>query len=663
MLLHPTFSDDELEASYIETVPCRGGLLAAVTDPSSDSSVVYASLNARAWSGSQQSDSVIWQDDYARYGWYDARVEYTEQGPPGDHGNYSRSLAGGVAGAAVVLGSYDGEQASFAQTRLQVTRDCHTWTNVDLPQFESYGVPPVGITILRGGFLAYGALTVDTPEGVTWWSADGSSWNESRMPFAPAAIWTGADGAVAMEEPVGAPKGSRRWATSPDGSTWHVVAASSGFVPNLGQVASDGNHIVVVGSRSGEPPFRMWSSTNGTDWQSIAMASAPPGLGGVAGRQDLDVLPDGVIAFAPDGGAWFGRATATRVPKPTPWAPSTPQPSPTEPPGTVPPISTATWTGLTIRPISGGPVGATSIATWTRGYLAMRAAQLPRAAAVWVSHNGLAWEHLPTDTFGSVRSVMAAQCRNQVLVAVTRPSGTSAVYRSGDGLRWRRVTGAPRVLAQRGHIAGDERGAIIAATDGAFYLTRDCTTWTGIHRAAEGRGINEVAAANGEYVAIECETSSIGRPPGITWWSTNLDRWHSVRNGECVYDTAPGAHGWMGVHWPVGVPSTTQAARSLDGRHWRYIDDPLGNWSGEGLGAMGTYAGDGIRILGYALETPYGAPSVRYVTSADGVHWTRLRLKGRVGRAETGFVTVLLLRNGVLFVGDLQTWFGAAMAK
>jgi len=90
--------------------------------------------------------------------------------------------------------------------------------------------------------------------------------------------------------------------------------------------------------------------------------------------------------------------------------------------------------------------------------------------------------------------------------------------------------------------------------------------------------------------------------------------------------------------------------------------DPLGNVAsgavGPGSGSNGLFSGDGTRLIGYGIRTANESPE--YWTSLDGTHWTRLVLTGDSTATEPtpGGVTPFLLRNGVLFVGDKESWFG-----
>ena len=78
------------------------------------------------------------------------------------------------------------------------------------------------------------------------------------------------------------------------------------------------------------------------------------------------------------GGSPTPSATSSSV-TPT----STPAPTPTPGP-TVPPVSTTTWTGLTVQVVAGAPAGITNLFSWSGGYLAIAQPDPNAAQTAWL---------------------------------------------------------------------------------------------------------------------------------------------------------------------------------------------------------------------------------------------------------------------------------------
>ena len=613
-----------------QAAPCGSGVVAIVNG--SANALAYFSVDGSSWTRTQTL-----ADSFTSY-------------PP--------RLAGTDAGAAVVLGGM------WGSTSLWFTSDCGTWTQVSLPKGPDASITPTGVTVMDGGFLAYGALSpkdsVAATTGAAWWSTDGKNWTAESLPASPSLIYGGSVGAAASLEAQFQPGVvTDRWASSPDGATWQMAPATTVFPPTLGQAASDGNRIVVMGSADGKPPFGLWSSTDGADWQSLTIAGDPGAADGVLGDTDFFVLPGGVLRVS-EAGVWYG-AAGTGPMAASPRVAPTPLPSL---PGTFPPTTTATWTGLTVRPLSRGPVGATSFAAWPGGYLAMADADVSSATPVaWVSRDGESWTPLPSATFGNATRLTAASCRDQILVAAGDAAGNTSVWRSSDGLTWQ-PSAAPPVQMNTESIAGNAGGAIALTADARVAYTTDCSTWQ-IVDPAQGSGVElgPIAASATTYLVSGCapmsDKTAAAPPAGTSWWSTDGQHWHAASGGDCLLNMAAGSQGFVAQTRPMATPGTVGFVGSADGKTWSNRDDPLGYWSGgEGDGtALGSLTGDGNRILAYGTTQQSQVPA--YWTSLDGRHWTDLRLVGDAP-ALPHDVTPVLLRNGVLFIGTQGTWFGAA---
>lgn len=573
--------------------------------------------------------------------------------------NYPPRLAGTDAGAAVVLGG------QWGQTTLWFASDCRTWKQVTLPQAPGGSVTPTGVTTMRGGFLAYGALSPKNPEaatfGAAWWSADGVTWNAVPMPASPSLIYSGSGGAFAALEAQFQPgMDTYEWATSADGEAWQMAQTAPAFVPSLGQAASDGRHIVVMGSTDNNAPFGLWSSTDGAQWQSLVVGGDPAAMDGVEGALDFFVLPGGVLRVS-DAGVWYGAAGSGPIPTATTGI-ATPLPSLG---GSVPAVSTAAWKGLALRQLTDGPNGATGLASWAGGYVAVRDADASSAAAsAWVSRDGVSWLRLPAASFGSATRLIAGRCRSGVIVAGGDAAGETWLWQSSDGLTWQKST-APQLKIDSQSLAGNANGAIAITADGNVAATADCASWQTVDlpigSAAE---IGPVAASSGTYFISGCPaladaTRGATPPAAGSWWSTDGQKWHATTGGDCLAAVASGQGGFVAETRTLATPGTTDFVGSADAHSWKAYTDPLGYWSeGEGSGsANGQFVGDGTRILGYG--NPQQSQVSGYWTSLDGRRWTKLPLSGNTAGLPDD-VTPIVLRDGVLFVGQNATWFGKA---
>jgi hypothetical protein len=620
------------DSEFGAAAPCGSGAVVVVNG--SNNALAYYTNDGKTWTQTQTLD--------------DGFMDY----PP--------RLTGTDAGAAIVLGGF------WGQTSLWYTGDCQTWNQVTLPQGAAPSITPMGVTTMNGGFLAYGALSPKDPAaasiGAAWWSVDGKNWTAKSLPASPSLMYGASNGAAASLEAQFQPgMDTVKWASSPDGATWQMAPTTPVFVPTLGQAASDGRHIVVMGSVDGQPPFGLWSSIDGAHWHSLAVYGDPGATDGDPGALDFFVLPDGVVRISA-GGVWYGAASTAPVPA-QPSTEPTPLPSLS---GTVPPASTAAWSSLTVRPLSDGPTGATSVASWPGGYLAVRDADASSATPMaWVSRDGASWLRLPQAGFGNATRLMAGRCRDQVLVVAGDAAGVTSIWRSGDGLAWH-LTTAPNLQVKQGALSGNARGAIAITSEGQIASTTDCASWQTVDLTnGPDVELGPIAASDGTYFVSGCApladrgAGADATSAPTSWWSTDGQQWHAAAGASCLTGLSAGGQGFVTETRPQATPGTVEFLGSADGRNWSAYDDPLGYWSGgEGSGsANGGFLGDGTRILGYG--TPIQSQVLGYWTSLDGRHWTELHLSGDT----SGFsdnVTPVLLRNGILFLGPQGTWFGAA---
>ena len=152
----------------------------------------------------------------------------------------------------------------------------------------------------------------------------------------------------------------------------------------------------------------------------------------------------------------------------------------------------------------------------------------------------------------------------------------------------------------------------------------------------------------------------------VAWWSGDGLHWtratveaHPGDGFAAVYSAESGL---IALSSTGDVPGRTSFWTSADGHAWKLSSaNPMGVIeSGEGVGsANGVFSGDGARLLGY--DPGATASSAVYWTSLDGTNWTRLSVTGDTTVASILDLVPFLLPDGILFNGDNQNWFGAAV--
>jgi hypothetical protein len=364
-------------------------------------------------------------------------------------------------------------------------------------------------------------------------------------------------------------------------------------------------------------------------------------------------------------------ATASRQPgSPSPSAspnasPSpTPTPTPALPSGSVPPVSDATWTGLHLQLLSGGPVDVSSVAAWSGGYVALGQGNERAPLPAWVSRDGRGWVSLPAGTFGSPVLALAAPCSNGVVVATQSYSGDTLVWHSTDGVTWTSSAASPMRLSQHSDLAGSATGVVAILAEPPYGLTfsPDGANWQTVSLpGSSSASVQGVAAFGTGFVAVG-ESGTEPRSP-VAWWSPDGLSWTlasvASRAGDGFLDVSAAGAGLVALSQDGGVPGTTTFWTSSDGRTWRVSSaDPLGTVTvGVGSGANGLFVGDGARILGYGIRAE-NRPTEYWVT-LDGTRWNRLALTGDAAAAEAGGTIPFLMRDGVLFSSAEGSWFGA----
>jgi hypothetical protein len=372
--------------------------------------------------------------------------------------------------------------------------------------------------------------------------------------------------------------------------------------------------------------------------------------------------------------------SASASPSPSPSASPSLGPSPTPtvplPSGSVPPISSASWTGLRLQAIDGGPVGVESVVAWSGGYLALGHSSQGFRLTAWISRDGRRWVALPAQTFGQAIDAHAAALDDGLLVATEEPAGEATVWRSADGVTWTSSPAPALPLSQVGHLAGSARGVVAIGLNDQHVIafSADGIAWQTVTLPGSAAfRVQDVATFGTGFVAVgdagPGDASTRSESP-VAWRSADGRAWKVLavapaHPGDGFVSVEAGGTGLMAYGTTVGAtPGLGSFWTSSDGRGWTVsAADPLGIMDqGEGSGsANGLFSGDGTRILAYGIRT-VDQPAECWV-SFDATHWTKLALTGDAATAlaPTAGVRPFLLRDGVLFSGDQGSWFGATV--
>jgi hypothetical protein len=378
-----------------------------------------------------------------------------------------------------------------------------------------------------------------------------------------------------------------------------------------------------------------------------------------------------------------------------------PSVAPSRPAGSLPPLSTSAWTGLTVTDLSNPPYGDVPqnprlVVRWAGGYVVVTSWTWEAGAmGVWESPDGRTWTAQPASLFGlddPSTYTSGTECGDKVLIetGVTTPEGvTVSRWSSSDGTAW---TQAPLHNEGFGQLAGWGQVAVAAVDTGAsaangmaLDVTTDCSTWQRVALPGPAVGqITNVTASGGGFVAVGYSgpPASTGSEP-LAWWSSDGLHWSAAKvpasSGHRFVQIWAGGGGYLGTMTSVGsTPALETLWVSTDGHSWApTTSDPLGTiQAGEGVGSLaGFFDGDGTRLLAYGPPggtPPQAAGGYQYWVSSDGTHWTRLALTGPGVAALTEYYRDdawppgWLMRDGILFVRPntidraQPVWFGAA---
>jgi hypothetical protein len=362
-------------------------------------------------------------------------------------------------------------------------------------------------------------------------------------------------------------------------------------------------------------------------------------------------------------------------------SPSAPAPSasPTEPLASVPPISTAAWSGLTFQQLTGAPE-VSMVVPWAGGYVAISGSNSSGQLGAWISPDGRAWTQLPATTFGlddpthNTFVIGGTACGSGVLIAGEDASGNGTLWFSQDGHAWRSgaIPGAVIARVRESMIAGSPAGAVVANEDGPVVdMTTDCASWLAVPlQGPLAAQVSAVGVFGTGYVALDASSQAPGSQPGA-WWSNDGESWSAATvqsaKGDDFEAVWTGAGGLLAMSHAGGVPGAETLWTSTNGHAWVKDDaaDPVGaRLSGEGVGdPAGTILGDRTRFLAYGSPGDAADKPIEYLASADGVHWTRLALHGDLPTGLSGALEVFQMRDGVLISGDAGSWFATAVTK
>jgi hypothetical protein len=343
-------------------------------------------------------------------------------------------------------------------------------------------------------------------------------------------------------------------------------------------------------------------------------------------------------------------------------------PAPSLPGGTMPPVTSSGWQNIEVQPVAG--IGQPDqVVASSGGYLALGDPQSQQGAVpAWVSGDGRTWAPLPGDPFGQVTTIVAAPIADGVVVLATGTDGTGLAWRSTDGLTWTPIAAPGQRNLDPGYVAGSDSGVIVAVEGqpAAVEWSVDGASWQTVSMPGGSHArVTGVAVSGDRFVAVGHVFAVPDEP--IAWWSSDGITWNRAqvesRPGEAFVAVQGAADGLVAQSQTIDlVPgSATHWASADRGRTWWIDTIPLGTIQGqEGSGnPNGMYAGDGSRLLGYAITAP-GRPTEYWVSPGDN-SWTHLTLTGDTTEAEGGpdlGLYPLLLRDGILFVGPDRAWLG-----
>jgi hypothetical protein len=341
----------------------------------------------------------------------------------------------------------------------------------------------------------------------------------------------------------------------------------------------------------------------------------------------------------------------------------------------VPPRSTTLWTGLTVQPIVGAPVSVMTLTAWSGGYLAIGDAGSPDAVRGWTSADGVTWAPVPMGAFPPASRITAVGFGAGLYVAAEDSQGVVREVTSADGLTW-----SPPALVDLAvspdSVASGPAG-LVATTgrvgDGVRFKTAGVASVAAWQHVSLPDGatvtIEAVTATSSGFVAVGIDRPSAAAPgahpvayaspDGLTWTAARVP----ADPNDGFVSVVAGAHVVYAVsQTPDTVPGTSTLWSSQDGTTWTKVAaPPLGVIDhGAGIGSLiGSYVGDGTRVLGYVG----GYQVMDLWLTLDGSAASRPGVYGDPADQAAALgpdSTPWLLRNGILFTTTDRTWVGLA---
>jgi hypothetical protein len=556
---------------------------------------------------------------------------------------------------------------------IYVSTDGVTWqVDKDSVPADMAGALWMSIGSTRAGFIASGMVAdpngtetmTQTDENGTqtwtgsersWFSADGVSW----APIDAATYRYGNNvyqGKLGDADPSGAMH-------SFDGLRWQH---DEEIPPGLSGATASSNGEEILAQ--GDGPSFLVSQGDG-QWQTLQSGG------------DIESLPQGGLSWAVPGGViydgggrvFYGRAlsgvtfTRTLAPGPTVLRPTdqiVPMPMPSL--GPLPSVSLSPaveWSKLAgLVKLPTGPIGATSVAAWSKGYVAVRNSDsLTGRVVLWTSADGKSWTPVQGSRITG-QSANVAAAGDSVVVA-TWGSLSNGVWTSTDGATWTPASAGNPPIGDK-PMAGDARGMVAAADDPfsqLVYVGSGGDTWYA-STVYPGRtdAVNSIALSGSDFVAVGGmpDGNGVGIFP-TAWTSSDAIDWSpssiAAQPGQTFISIVAGREGFLAKMAAAegGGPATLWS--SPDGRTWQQLEP------GAGPGASATFVGDGTHIVACQVDSG----SLHCWSSLDGTAWTALAIGGdtRDLTADGSSVRVFPLRDGVLFVTDSGAWYAQALMR
>jgi hypothetical protein len=347
-------------------------------------------------------------------------------------------------------------------------------------------------------------------------------------------------------------------------------------------------------------------------------------------------------------------------------------------------LASGTWTSLDLQKLKDGPTIGGQIVAWSGGYLDLWLSGQSSGPAtgslyVWVSTNGRTWTRTG-ELVDHTRAFGASPVAGGVVVLTQSDDNTTTAWLSDDGTTWTsspapnvRLSGGmyqhPPLQVEDSEVAGGPAGVVAAWGVDAVAFSPDGLSWQRIALPGHEVEVTGVAAIGSDFVAVGSSGNDPVHPAawrsedGVHWTQT-LDESTSrhqapldakTNAGEVFAFVQAGAGGLVADSWSGPFSPDMSWWTSSDGQSWSPGIDPVGGTTGNN----GWCEGDGTRLLWFGVPTP--PYQGQLWTSLDGTSWTRLALTGDASEAIAGRTTPFLMRDGVLFIGDVAgaTWFGS----